>query len=145
MKFTFKNKRKRMSNKKAALIYLSVLYIVFILVFTMPLFSAKKDVAVANDYTSHLVFSASGSYGHYKTVELKDENTPGEIKLKYIANTHTLYIQEVTNIKKLVIDCKLMYKNKCNDIFGNDPGKNYYKTFFEKTNKGLFTVYINME
>ncbi len=99
-------------------------------------------------YESHLTFPEDGVYGHYTKVVLFDKGSPGKIDLKYIFKTNILLIERVENIKELTIDCKLMFKNKCEEVFEKNPNNleaDYYKTYFEETNHGLFTVIVNTD
>ncbi|UCH88794.1 MAG: PKD domain-containing protein, partial [Thermoplasmata archaeon] len=132
-------------------IVLYALYLSFIL-FSSVHYLADQDVTrgtlIDGEYKSHLAFPEDGEYGHYKSVILDNKNYDGKIELKYVFETNTLFIQRVENIKELVIDCKLMYENKCKEVFEKAPSlleSDYYKTYFRETNNGLFTVVINTD
>jgi hypothetical protein len=138
--------RKKITKKKATLIILYFIYIGLILMFTLPYFSAKEPIVEKTALGERIIFTEDGSYGHYQNVVLIDKAQEGIIELEYHYTTNTLYIRKIENIHELVIDCELMYKNKCYEVFGKYPemlGDDYYKTYFKETNDGLFTVIIS--
>jgi len=135
--------------KRKLLVLLFALYVTFILISTVPYLAEQnilRNRASTGTYESHLLFPANGTYGHYKNVVLLDGSYNGKIDLKYRFDSNTLFIERIENVKELSIDCKLMYENKCQEVFENDPkilGTNYYKTYFVETTDGIFTVIIN--
>ncbi|WP_455392168.1 PKD domain-containing protein [[Eubacterium] cellulosolvens] len=143
-----------MTNKNARRnlkIILLGIYISFILISAIPYLAENqlsRGKLTNGDYESHLVFPTDGEFGHYKDVKLSDKGTPGKIDLKYTFDTNTLLIERVENIEALVIDCDLMYQNKYQEVFGEDPakrGSEYYKTYFIEKNSGKFTVIVNTD
>lgn len=141
-----KLKKKRLSGKKALLLFIYVIYISFILIFSIPYFAGDDSELVGKDYKSQLEFPVDGSYSHYNNVVMKDKESPGRIYFEYHYDSNTLYIQKLENIEELGIDCKLLYESKCEDILGQPPvDDNYYKNYFMKTNNGLFTVIVNTD
>ena len=140
--------RKRIGKKKAFLLVLYVIYIAFILMFTIPYFAAKDPIIEEQPYGARVTFYEDGSYGHFQNVVLEDKDIEGMIDFEYHFDTNTLYIQRIHNIQELEIDCEKMYRDKCYEILGKDPGAlgdDYYKTYFQETNDGLFTVIINSD
>ncbi len=127
------------------------LYLTFILLSMVP-YIAEHEISrgkiTAGVYESHLVFPEDGQYGHYESVILKDKAKTGKIDLRYVYETHTLHVDNVENIKELVIDSQLMYQNKYKEVLGSNPAfsnPDYYKTYFEETNNGEFTVIIDTD
>jgi len=135
----------RMDAKRKLLVVLFTLYVTFIIISTIP-YLAEQDLirtrAPKDDYVSHLTFPSDGEYDHYKNVVLLDNMSVGKIDLKYTFETNTLYIQKMVNVKELVIDCQLMYKNKYKELFGREPTKLETADFIEG-NSGIFIAIIN--
>jgi hypothetical protein len=137
--------------RKKIIVILFAVYLSFILLSSVFYLAERvntRGVLKDGEYTSHLVFPEDGTYGHYKTVILFDKNQEGLIDLIYYLDSNTLYINKLENIKELTIDCREMYQNKYEEVFGTDPSQlefDYYKTFFEETNGGLFTVVVNSD
>jgi hypothetical protein len=143
--------KKKKSNKKALITMLFAVYLSFIFVSFIP-YIAQHDLhrgtLTDGEYESHLVFPENGTYGHYKNVVLFDSNSTGKIDLRYTFADNTLFIENLENIKELVIDCEMMYENKCEEVLESEPSsleEDYYKTYFLETNNGLFTVIINTD
>ncbi len=143
--FSGREKRKRISNKKAVLLMLYAIYIAFLLIFTIPYFSGE-DVIQQGSYGSHLTFPKDGSYGVYNNVVLQDKSMEGEIYFEYHFDSNSLYVQKIENIEELSIDCELMFKHKYIQLFGHPPNEDdYYKDIFADKNDGLFTVILNTD
>jgi PKD repeat protein len=150
MKIKPRLSKRRKNAIKAILIGLYAVYISFILLSSVPYLAEKEARGTLSDnaYTSRLSFPADGVYEHYTNVELFDHNNHGKIDLRYTFDTNTLFIQKLENVRTLEIDCKMMYDNKCQEVLQQDPsvlGIDYYKTYFQETNNGVFTVIINTD
>jgi PKD repeat protein len=134
-----------MDAKRKLLVVLFALYVTFIIISTIPYLAEQNLIrtrAPKDDYVSHLTFPVDGEYDHYKNVVLLDNKSIGKIDLKYTFETNTLYIQKMENVKELVIDCQLMYKNKYKELFGKEPTKLETADFIEG-NSGVFIAIIN--
>ena len=153
MKFNrdLKTSKSRSSMRKRSIfILLYAIYVAFILVSTVPYLAEQETRGTLSGgvYESHLVFPADGVYGHYRNVVLDNKGIPGKIDLTYTFDTNTLNIEKCNNTVELTIDCKLMYENKCQEVFEkttNELGAEYYKDYFINTNEGEFTINVNTD
>lgn len=139
-------------NKKIKRKFIFILFAIYfsciLAISTVPHLAEQDFRGKLSDgiYESHLTFPEDGVYGHYKSVVLFDKNSTGTIDLEYTFESNTLFIERAENIQELIIDCRLMYENKCQEVFEKDTKNldaDYYKTYFKETNNGLFTVIVN--
>lgn len=133
---------KKLSKKGFVIILVYAMYITFILLSRVPLFAETwVEPKMEDNYEYNLSFLTDGKQSHYE-VERYDQSIPGTIYIKYYPVNNTLKI-DARNIENLSIDCRSMYEDECQEIFGVDPkdDSNYYKLYFIEKNH--LKVHVN--
>jgi hypothetical protein len=115
----------------AILIY--CLYLLLIILSQIPYIAENfTESKIPDNVEYHLTFHEDGKQSHYEIIR-SNNSFPGRIDIYYYSQTNKLNVN-LQNIEELTIDCRSMYYDECNDVFGFDPyqeeNSNYYKWYF---------------
>jgi len=108
-----------------------IFYITFLLLSRFPNVAENVlESRLQDTIEYHLTFSEDGWSEHYY-IERYNDSRDAKINLKYTYSTNTIEV-DCYNVKNLKIDCRSMFEEKSEEVFGFSAkdNSNYYKLYF---------------